>query len=181
MPVYRKTFISNKDKDRFKRRLSTYLQNFVETNEIPSKMVADQLGMLDNVFSGLKNNTGVAASRFISSIDYLKGLASLEQMSLQDFITFIENKTSNSGGKYISIQHLTEAFEWVSLTQRSLFISNMLAASREYDAKDLNNLLRLFNASFDLSSSNIKEMIEVITHKGCETKIKRRTSSSNME
>src|SRR5689334_7739643 len=93
MPAYKRTFLKEGEKKKYSRRLTHYLEDYTYRNKITHNEAAKKLGISSNKFSQLKS--GGEQGRFLSSLDYLKSIAVLDDLSLPEFIKYIEGEDNN--------------------------------------------------------------------------------------
>lgn len=130
MPAYNRAFLTEDEKDRFTRRLSHYLEDHLHKNKITHAQAAEKLGISPNKFSQLKS--GIEQGRFLTSLDYIKSLAKLENMPITEFISFLDGDKAESSSKLYSWQDkIYRALEHMGIGVRKKFADGLLAGSRD--------------------------------------------------
>ena len=130
MPAYNRAFLTEEEKEKFSRRLSHYLEDHTYKHRITHADAAKKLGISQNKFSQLKS--GIEQGRFLTSLDYLKSLAKLENLEILDFIAYLEGDDGKQPDKRYSWQDkIYRALEHIGITCRKRFADALLVASRE--------------------------------------------------
>ena len=130
MPAYNRAFLSPDEKEKFSRRLSHYLEDHTYKNRITHAEAAKKMGISQNKFSQLKS--GVEQGRFMTSLDYLKSLAQLENMHLPEFISYLDgNESQTPDKKYDWQDKIYRALEHIGIPARKRFADAMINTSRE--------------------------------------------------
>ncbi len=135
---------------KFQRRLSSYLRDYGYKNDIQDKEIATKVDISPQKFSYLKSEKK-PYPKFINSLDHLARLARLEQMTLSEFVEYLEgkrDKKEEDGKKFYDWQKsLLEAFEPLTIKIRSAFIDLCKQSAREGKRKlelllDIVNILK---------------------------------------
>ena len=89
--TFKKQSLTEPQKKKFQRRLHHYFKDHKYRTNLLSKEVAELLGYQPHKFSELESEWK-PHSRFLNSLDFLAGLASLENMSVSEFVRYLEGK-----------------------------------------------------------------------------------------
>lgn len=159
MPSYKKTFLSEDEKERLGRHLTYYLEDYTYKNGITHNEAAKILGISSNKFSQLKS--GGEQGRFLSSLDYLKALADLDNMTLNEFLSYLEGENSAPPKRQYGWQEkIYNALENVSITIRKKFADSMAKKGKDSDRAEL--ICRLVTASDKLDSKSLEPLIKML-------------------
>lgn len=160
MPSYNRSFLKEEERERFGRRLTHYLEDHTYRNKITHAEAAKKLGISANKFSQLKS--GGEQGRFLTSLDYLKSLASLEGMSLPDFLNYIEgNDKEVSAKKYSWADKIIKALEPISISIRRKFADACTKASTEKNDR-VELMCQLATAMADKDIEALRSMVDAI-------------------
>ncbi len=84
-----KPFLTEHQQLKFQRRLSSYLKDYEYRNNIQAKEVAKKIDISSQKFSYVKSDK-VPYPKFINAVDYLAKLGNLKQMSVTEFVEYLE-------------------------------------------------------------------------------------------
>lgn len=165
MPIYGKSALSEEEKERLGRRLTFFLEEYIYHNKITSIEAAHRLGITPHKFSLLKN--GGDQGRFITSMDYLKGLAKLDDLEMPEFMAFLEEKDLDKvkATNYSWDEKIYKALEGVSIPLRKQFAQEM-ESSKETNPRLAEMVCRFGRAASKVDPVSIEKMIEIIEHLG---------------
>lgn len=165
----KKSSLTDQQKKKFQRRLSHYFRDFRYRNDLLSKDVAKILGYTPEKFYDLESEWKLHG-RFLNSLDFLSTLASLENKSVTEFVSYLEGKQDRSeseGGPdlnrtlYAWEKLLLEAFDPMSIVIRKEFID--ICKESVADGKEkLESLIELANALKDKDAKAIKALTETL-------------------
>ena len=165
MPLVHKNKITITDQKKFQRRLSHYLRDYAGKKGLLLKEVAQKIGYSEAKFAAL-TRADEPHGRFITSLDFLKALASLEKLSISDFISLLE------GGPKITLKDsndkdelIVKAFKSLKASKRKKFIeflakSNLISSSERELFVEIIDLVILLIEKNDLKKvQSIKNML----------------------
>lgn len=156
---------------KYQRRLSSYLKDHEYRNNLKTKELAQKINISPEKMCYVKSETK-PYGKFINSIDYLAKLADLEQMSVIDFMNYLEGQKD----KDVHEEHdekkvfkwqkaLIRAFEPISIKIRNTFLKVCDDSGKEGKEKletliEINSIL----AKKDLKALKLlKQTLEEIT------------------
>ena len=164
-----KQVLTDFQRRRYQKRLSHYFKEIKHRNGLQSKDLADSLGYTPPKFSLLESDTK-PHGRFINSLDFLAGIASLENMSLFDFISYLEGKADRfldekpgdlNRPLYTWEKKMLEAFDVISIKTRREFVDICQNVPKEGKER-LELLVKVINALKDKNIDGISSLLETI-------------------
>ncbi len=84
-----KPFLTEHQQLKFQRRLSSYLKDYEYRNNVQAKDVAKKIDISSQKFSYVKSDK-VPYPKFINALDYLAKLGNLKQMSVTEFVEYLD-------------------------------------------------------------------------------------------
>ena len=84
--------LTEKEKTLYQRRLSHYLKDYRYRHELKAADVAETMGYAVPKYSDLESEVR-PHGRFINSLDFLAAIASLNEMSIADFLAYLEPRS----------------------------------------------------------------------------------------
>ena len=84
-----KPFLTGPEKLKFQRRLSHYLNDYEYKNNVPAKELAEMIDISPQKFSYVKSDK-TPYGKFINSLDYLAKLGNLKNLSVSQFVEYLE-------------------------------------------------------------------------------------------
>lgn len=162
------TVLTDHEKIKFQRRLSSYLRDYEYKNNIMAKDVAKYLDISQNRYSHIKSDNS-PYEKFINCIDYLVKFANLEGLSISEFMDYLEGKRDKEEAKQVKFtlwqKTLLDSFEQLTTKSRSPFIELCRDSQRE-GKKKLEALIELVgllkNKDFE-TISLLKSTLENLT------------------
>jgi len=160
-----KPTLSSHQKLSYQRRLSSFLANYAYRNKLKAHEVAQEIDISPQKYSTIKSDNK-PYPKFINSLDYLSRFAQLEQMSLGEFVLYLEGKGGCEGdreGKIYSWQHeLTEAFDLIKISVRRTFLE-ICRDSLKNGKEKLELLLRIVALLKDEDVDAIKSLEQALS------------------
>lgn len=158
MPAYNREFLTADEKDRYSRRLTHFLEDHIHKNKLTHAQVAEKVGLSPNRFTKLKS--GIEQGRFLSSLDFIKSIAQLENMSLTEFTAFLDGEKSNASGKLYSWQDkIYRALEHMGIGVRRKFSDSLLSGAKESNER-AELMCRLASAASNMDKKALKSLVE---------------------
>lgn len=164
-----KQVLTTFQRQKYQKRLSHFFKEIKHRNGLQSKNLADSLGYTPPKFSLLESDTK-PHGRFINSLDFLAGIASLENMSLFDFVSYLEGKADRFQDEkpgdlnrplYTWEKNLLEGFDVVSIKTRREFID--LCQNVSIEGKErLELLIKVVNSLKDKDIEGISSLLDTI-------------------
>ena len=160
MPAYNRSFLTEDEKEKYGRRLSHYLEDFCYKNQVTHSQAAEKLGISPNKFSQLKS--GGEQGRFITSLDYLKSLASLDGMNLAEFLIYLDGKGNlDSKVRYSWQDQIYKALEPISISHRKKFAEACSTATKDA-TKRVELMCRLATAVAGKDLGGLEALVEAM-------------------
>lgn len=152
-----KPFLTEHQQLKFQRRLSHYLNDYQYRNKIPAKEVAEKIDISPQKFSYVKSEK-VPYPRFINCLDYLAKLGNLKQMSVTEFVEYLEGRGRDEDETEVKVSEwnktLIESFEPLTSKTRIRFL--------ELCKKSLRDGKRRMEALIDIANILQDKDIEAI-------------------
>lgn len=161
MPTYRKTFLTEDQKEKYGRRLSHYLEDYCHRFKVTHAKAAEQLGLSTNKFTQLKS--GGEQGRFLSSLDYLQSIASLTGMPVEEFVTYLRGTSAPkpTGKRYNWQDKIYKGLEHASISIRRRFADICLQLGTQ-DSDKLEQLLRIVNALSEKDAEALESLADAV-------------------
>lgn len=150
MPIYGKPALTEEEKIRLGRRLTYYLEEYIYHHKVTAVETAKRLGVTANKFSLLKG--GQEQGRFISSLDYLKGLAKLEDMELVDFMAFLEERDLDKvrTRSYTWDEQIYKSLDPIGIHPRKQFANKLEEAAQDKKSSKVELVIELATALLEV-------------------------------
>lgn len=163
MPIYGRSALTEEEKQKLSQRLTYYIEEYLHNNRISSIEAANRLGIGPNKFSLLKN--GGDHGRFLTSLDYLMGLAKLEDMELPDFMAFLLEKDLKKAkiANYSWNEKIYSSLEGLSIPLRKQFADEMILAS-EKDSELVELVARFGKLINNVDKAVLEKLVELGEH-----------------
>ena len=150
MPSLVKPILTEHQMLKYQRRLSSFLKDHEYKHNRQMKEVAEQFDMAPQKFSLVKSSSK-PYTRFVNSLDLLARFARLENMSIGEFVAYLEGENKEEPGDakrklYSWEKTIIDAFEPITAMARGKFLELCKESQREGKRKleamiELNNLL----------------------------------------
>lgn len=162
MPIYKTTCLSEKEKTKIGQRLGQYLEEYITNNNLSVTQAAENLGISPNKFSGLKG--GFHNGRLLTSLDYLKSLAKLEDWELYEFIAYLESKNLNAVKEqsYTWDEQIYKALENISLTTRKKFCDKLQELHKKKEKERIELMCRISTSVASINIEALRLLVEGI-------------------
>ncbi len=143
-----KPFLTEHQQLKFQRRLSHYLKDYEYKNNVYAKDVAEKIDISPQKFSYIKSDK-IPYPKFVNSLDYLAKLANLKQMSVAEFVKYLEGD-----------QDTDEEIE--SERKRSNWEKLLIASFEPLTSKNRLKLIELCKESLRDGKRKLEALIEII-------------------
>lgn len=107
---YKKKVLTDTQKKKYQRRLSHFFRDIKYRHSLQSKDLAEALEYTPQKFSVLESETK-PHGRFTNSLEFLYSIASLDELSLSEFIFFIDGDTSRFKGVNSNLKRQMQEWE----------------------------------------------------------------------
>ena len=152
---------------KYQRRLSSYLKDYEYKNNLQAKDVAEKIDISPQKFSYVKSDKK-PYGKFINALDYMAKLGNLEEMSIGEFVEYLEGKRDKdehdkaAGNKIYGWQRdLLQAFEPLTVKIRSEFVDLCKQSSKQGKRK-MEALLAIVNILKDKDIEAIESLRETL-------------------
>lgn len=120
-----KPFLTEAEQLKFQKRLSHYLNDYEYKNNVSAKKVAELIDISPQKFSYVKSDK-TPYGKFINGLDYLAKLGNLKNLSVSQFVEYLEGQdreVEEEGGVKVSEweRTLINAFEPLTSKARTRF------------------------------------------------------------
>lgn len=168
--TFKKQSLTELQKKKFQRRLHHYFKDHKYRNNLLSKELAEVLGYQPHKFSELESDWK-PHSRFLNSLDFLAGLASLENMSVSEFVRYLEGKQDGSDDQDATEAKrrlqpwekvVLEAIDPLSIGVRKEFVEFCKTSITEGKEK-LEVLVEILNLLKDKDTTALTNMLEAFS------------------
>ena len=134
--MIKKSPYTEAEQAQLQKRLSYILKKFRSKMGISSKEMAFHIGYSPSKYSKIESGN-IVYDRFINSLELLKIFASLEGMTLSEFVTFLEGKKTSSEESFLSKweEKAISSLRRLNMNLRREFINSLGSISKK--EKDL--------------------------------------------
>lgn len=160
-----KPFLTEHQQLKFQRRLSHYLNDYEYKNKVQAKEVAEKIDISPQKFSYVKSDK-VPYPRFINSLDYLAKLGDLKQMSVTEFVEYLEGRDKDNG-EDVEVKPsqwnktMIEAFEPLTSSTRVQFLELCKKSLRDGKRK-MEALIEVVNILHHKNTESIEALRDAL-------------------
>ena len=163
--IYDRGGVSEPEKKKFQRRLSHYLKDYRYRNDLRAADVAEKMGYAVPKYSELESEVK-PHGRYINSLDFLAALASLDDMSVAEFVSYLDPRTKIERKEekllYSWEKNIMVAFTSIAIGV-SLKFSEVCKTSIKEGKQKLEALIRIVNMLANRDLKTIEALEKAIS------------------
>lgn len=166
---YKKQTLTETQKKKYQRRLSHFFKDLKYKNSLQSKDIAEELEYTPQKFSALESESK-PHGRFINSLEFLHTIACLDDLTLSEFVFFIDGDTSRFNGVENGMKReirgwekeLIRSFSLIPLKILRNFIDNICVEAANLNSIKFSQMVEILLEMQKIDEKGIASLLQFI-------------------